>query len=170
MTDVPSEKTASRREFVAAGWSALAALSLAGCSALEPGVGSGGDDATEGPPETPLDRIVVRSDTGRAEPLRLTLVYGPPDGHTDRPVWTTIEAPADGEPETVRQGFDTGQGVYSLTAASKRHANHEVVSFNSRARSGGDTYQFEVVVTEGGDVWVNLDVAGAPISMPGDGS
>lgn len=161
MSDEPS--LASRRGFVAAGTAALAGL--AGCAALIPG----GETTTETPPETPIDRIVVRSDTGRAEPLRLTLVYGPPEGHTERPVWTTVEAPADGDAETAVHGPDTGHGVYSLTAASKRHANHEVVSFNTRTQDGADAYQFAVVVKEEGGVWATLDEAGQPISIPGDG-
>jgi hypothetical protein len=138
---------------------------LAGCS----GLGGLGENTTDAPAETPVDRIVVRSDTGRTEPLRLTLVYGPPDGNTERPVWTTVEAPADGDPATAVLGPDTGHGVYSLTAASTRHGNHEVVSFNSRAQERADAYQFAVVVQAEGDVWATLDEAGQPISIPGDG-
>ncbi|MFT4889899.1 MAG: hypothetical protein ACI9YT_000810 [Halobacteriales archaeon] len=159
---VERSPTASRRNVVAAGTAALAAL--AGCSALQ----IDEERTTQAPPETPLDRIVVRSDTGREEPLRLTLVYGPPDGHTERPVWTTVDAPADGDPATVVQGLDTGPGVYSLTAASARHANHEVVSFNSPTQPGAGANQFAVVVREGGDVWATLDEAGQPISIPGE--
>lgn len=153
----------SRRSVIAAGTATLAAL--AGCSTL----GGLGENTTNAPPKTPVDRIVVRSDTGRAEPLRLTLVYGSPEGHTERPVWTTVEAPADGDPATAVHGPDTGHGVYSLTAAATRHANHEVVSFNTRTQGGGDASQFAVVVKEDGDVWATLGEAGNPISIPGDG-
>lgn len=153
--------TTSRRGVITAGTAILAGF--AGCSAL----GELGENTSDAP-ATPVDRIVVRSDTGRAETLRLTLVYGPPDGHTERPVWTTVEAPADGDPATVVHGPDTGHGVYSLTAASKRHGNHEVVSFNSRTQEGADAYQFAIVVQAEGDVWATLDEAGQPISIPGE--
>ncbi len=151
----------SRRSLLACGVTTLTAL--AGCSALS---FDGGTDAAS-TSEPPLERIVVRSDTGNTEPVRLTLVYGSHEGNTERPVWTTVDAPASGEPKMVVQGLDTGDGVYSLTAASKRHANHEVVSFNSRAQDGRGTYQFEVVVEHTGDVWANLNEAGEPISIPG---
>lgn len=151
----------SRRSLLVGGTSTLTAL--AGCSALSE------SDDTESPSETdsPLDRIVVRSDTENSEPLRLTLMYSPPKEHTERPVWTTVDAPADGEPLTAIQDVETGAGVYSFTVASKRHANHEVVSFNSEAKSGDDEYQFEAVVKENGDVWANLNKAGRSISIPG---
>lgn len=151
----------SRRGLLAGGVTALTAL--AGCSAFS--INDNTD--LESTSEPPLKRIVVRSDTGNTEPVRLTLAYGSREGHTDRPVWTTVDAPADGEPVTAVQTLDTGAGVYSLTAASKRHANHEVVSFNSLARSESDTYQFEVVVKHTGDVWTNLNEAGQPVSIPG---
>lgn len=151
----------SRRTLLAGGTGAL--LALAGCSALPV------SDDTESPSETesPLTRIVVRSDTGESEPLRLTLVYSPPEGHTERPVWTTVDAPADGEPRTAIRDLETGAGVYSLTVVSKRHASHEVVSFNSLADGGADGHQFEAVVKRNGDVWTNLNKAGRSISIPG---
>ncbi|WP_135826795.1 hypothetical protein [Halorussus ruber] len=155
------ELSPSRRRLLAGG--ATVVTALAGCSALP----SRDESGSESDSKSPLDRIVVRSDTGNSEPLRLTLVYGPPEANTERPVWKTVEAPADGEPKTIGRNLETGDGVYSLTAASKRHTNHEVVSFNSTAQRGTDAYQFEVVVKQRGDVWVNLDEAGEPISIPG---
>ncbi len=155
------ELSPSRRRLLAGG--ATVATALAGCSALP----SRDEPGSESDSTSPLDRIVVRSDTGNSEPLRLTLVYGPREANTERPVWKTAEAPADGEPKTVVRDLETGGGVYSLTAVSKRHTNHEVVSFNSTAQSGTDAYQFEVVVKQRGDVWANLNEAGKPVSIPG---
>ena len=160
----------SRRALLGASGATMTAL--AGCSAL-----SSNDEPNESDPrdaESPLDRIVVRSDTGETEPIRLTLVYAPPEGHTERPVWTTVDAPADGEPSTTRQGFDTGHGVYSLTAASRRYTDHAVISFNSMADASssieaaltGGSVQFEVVVEDTGGIWVNQGDAGDDISLP----
>lgn len=48
------------------------------------------------------------------------------------------------------------------------HGSHEVASFNSYgdAVSAGEL-QFEVVVEQSGDVWLNLNDAGETISIPG---
>lgn len=146
----------SRRGFLTGGVATVTAL--AGCGFR----GSESDTETTPAPESPLERILVRSDTGSTEQIRLTLVYGPSEGHTERPVWTTVDAPADGEPETVVRSLETGAGIYSLTAASVRHGNHEVISFNSRMSDGSS--QFEVVVGKNGDVSVNRNHSGEPMA------
>lgn len=150
----------SRRALLAGGATALGLLS--GCSsAVFPD-----DTETEEPADPPLDRILVRGDTGETEPIRLTLVYAPPDGHTRRPIWTTVEAPAHGRTIAIAGALETATGFYSLTAASRRHDNHEVVSFNSRTLSDEQEVQFEVVVKNTGDVWANRNKAGREISIP----
>ncbi len=63
----------SRRAFLATGTASVAAL--AGCSVFKNRV------PTE--PLTLVDQVVVRSDTGRDESIRLTLVYAPPDKGTE---------------------------------------------------------------------------------------
>lgn len=150
----------SRRALLAGG--AVTLSGLAGCSTPSTSDESMAPDAGE----LPIERILVRSDTGEQERVRLTLVYGPPEGHTERPIWKTFEAPADGKPITVGQSLETGAGIYSLTAASKQHANHEVVSFNSLASQDDTKFQFEVVVKHTGDIWVNLNDAGESINIP----
>ncbi|WP_232703563.1 hypothetical protein [Halobacterium wangiae] len=150
----------SRRAFLAG--SAVTFSGLAGCSTTSPSDESTSPEAVE----SPIEQILVRSDTGEKERVRLTLVYGPPEGHTERPIWSTFEAPADGKPITVGQSLETGAGIYSLTAASKQHANHEVVSFNSLTSQDETKSQFEVVVKHTGDIWVNLNDAGEPINIP----
>ncbi len=153
MFDWPSS-SASRRTLLAAGTASL--VGLAGCSA-----------AGESSPPT-LDRILLRSDTGETEPVRLTLVHAPEDGSTERPVWKTVEAPADGDAVPVVQGLELGPGFHSLTAAAENHGNHEVGSFNSHGEGvDADDLQFEVVVKGTGDLWLNLNRAGESISIPG---
>ena len=117
-----------------AGAAGLAAL--AGCSEAK-----AGSHAT-------LERIVLRSATGRAEPIDLTLVYAPRDDSTERPVWGTYEAPASGETHIV-DDLEGAPGVYSLTAVSQNHGSHEVV------------------VRQSGDGWANPDEAGTEISISG---
>ncbi|WP_232700847.1 hypothetical protein [Halobacterium wangiae] len=150
----------SRRAFLTG--SAAALSGIAGCSTIT----ADQESPVSSSRESPIEQILIRSDTGEEERVRLTLVYGPPEEYTERPIWTTFEAPADGEPITVGQSLETGAGIYSLTAASKQHANHEVISFNSRTRSADTKLQFEVVVKHTGDLWVNLNDVGESIDIP----
>jgi hypothetical protein len=150
----------SRRRFLAG--SAVALSGLAGCSRIT----SSNESTAPSSLESPIEQILLRSDTGEEERVWLTLVYGPPEAATERPIWKTFEAPADGEPITVGQSLETGGGIYSLTAASKQHANHEVVSFNSLAKQADTEFQFEVVVKHTGDVWMNLNHADESINIP----
>lgn len=150
----------SRRAFLAG--SVVALSGIAGCSSITTSDESTSPEAAE----SPIEQILVQSDTGEQERVRLTLVYGPPEGATERPIWSTFEAPADGNPLTVGQSLETGAGIYSLTAVSKRHSNHEVVSFNSLASQDETKSQFEVVVKHTGDIWANLSDAGEPIDIP----
>lgn len=143
-----------RRTLLLAGLPAAGMANVAGCASF-----SVENSST-------LERIVLRTDTGRSEQIDLTLVYAPRDGSAERPVWGTFEAPASGE-TTVVADFDGDAGFYSLTAHAQGHDTLEVVSFNSHGDAvGGGSLQFEVVVREGGDVWTNLNDAGSTVSIP----
>lgn len=145
-----------RRALLAAAGSLGTASTLAGCSTM--------DDSAASKPT--LDRVVARSDTGDPEQLRLTLVHAPPEGSTSRPLWGSYDAAA-GEAVTV-DSFDLEPGVFSLTAGATRYGNHEVVSFNAAGDAVGDgDVQFEVVVQDTGDVWANINEAGADIALDG---
>ncbi|WP_435364046.1 hypothetical protein [Haloarchaeobius sp. DYHT-AS-18] len=144
-----------RRRALLCSLGATATAALAGCSTSD-------SDAA-----ATLDRILLRSDTGQAEQVSLTLVYAPRDGSTERPIWGTFEAPAAGDPRPI-DDFEGAPGFYSLTATSERHHNQAVVSFNSHGGAvGTGPLQFEVVVQESGDGWANLNEAGEDISIPG---
>lgn len=150
-----SSPPASRRAVLATGAASIA--SLAGCSAL----------ASDGVDAATLDRIVLRSDTGRTERVELTLVYAPRDSATQRPV-RGVRAVAGSSELLVVDDFEGDPGFYSLTAASEDHGTHGVYAFNSYGPSVGSApLQFEVVVRGDGDIWLNLDEAGAEISIPG---
>ena len=142
--------------------SAVTLSGFAGCSTTL----SDDDSPTPSDTEAPLDRILVGSNTGEVEPVRLTLVYGPPDGHTERPVWKTVDAPADEDPIPVGLSLDTGEGVYSLTAVSQNHNNHEVISINSARRLNDAKFQFEVGIQQTGDLWINQAEAGDRFRIP----
>ncbi|WP_158059146.1 hypothetical protein [Halorussus halophilus] len=153
MSETPSNR--SRRDVLAAGTASIAAL--AGCA----GFGAKANDTPA------LDRVLLRSDTGQVEPVRLTLVYAPPTGSTDRPIWGSHDA-SSSEEFVPMDDYDETPGFYSLTAYSENHDNGEVVSFNSHAdHASGEDVQFEVVVQEGGDVWANVGHTGDDISVPG---
>ncbi len=146
--------SASRRAVLAVGTASLA--TLAGCAAI----GAPADDGAT------LDRLVLRTDTGRAERLELYLVYAPPDGSTVQPVRGIYEVPASGEIRVV-DDFDGTPGFYSLTAYAPAHESLEIQSFNSYSNAVEDTpLQIEVVIKHTGGVWTNLNDAGASISIP----
>lgn len=152
--------TVSRRAVLAGATVTLSGV--AGCSAIS----SDDDSPAPAAAESPLDRILLRSDTGEREPVRVTLVYSPPEKRTERPVWKTVEASGDGDTTAIAQALDTGDGAYHLTAVSERHGSSGVVSFNSLARESDTRLQFEVVVEDTGSIWVNQNQAGESISIP----
>lgn len=149
----------NRRSLICRTFSVAGIIGLTGCSMASLNA--------ESDNHVLLDRIILRGDTEQVEQLGLTLVYAPPNGATSRLVSGSYEVPASGDVSIIND-FEGEAGFYSLTAHSTNHNNVETISFNSNGNAvNRDSYQFEVVVTETGDVWTNLNEAGETISIPG---
>lgn len=148
-----------RRALLKRATGVAAAVGLAGCSQFS----SGDSPSTIESEPRALDRIVLRSDTDREEPLSLTLMYVDPEGGKRRPLWGTYDAPASGNRYQLSD-FDGHPGVYSLTVHSREHNSVETLVTHA---DPDDRLQFEVVVQRHDAVWGNVGEAGSDVSIPG---
>jgi hypothetical protein len=144
----------SRRSVLRASGSVLF-VGLAGCSnALDSSAPS-------------VNRLVLRSDTGETEPIRILTTYAPRD---DSAVQSqgVYDAHASGELQIVEQ--DDGPGFYNIQAESQNHGSDAFLAYNSH-KDEAPSYdlQFEFVVQADGSLYSNIARTGATISIPGDG-
>ncbi|WP_336036148.1 hypothetical protein [Halobacterium yunchengense] len=148
-----------RRALLKAAAGVTATAGLAGCSQF----GTSESSTTTSEQSRVLERVVLRADTDREEPLTLTLTYVDPEGDKHRPLWGTYSAPASGNLYQLSD-FDGHPGVYSLTVHSHEHDSVETLVTHA---GPDDRLQFEVVVQRHGAVWGNVGDAGNEVSIPG---
>lgn len=142
-----------RRTALQAGGTTLL-FGLAGCSTVS---------STTSPT---IDRLVLRSETGETEPIRILKTYAPRDGSTVQS-HAVYDAHSSGELRIV--DIDDGPGFYNIQAESQNHGSDAFLAYNSH-KNGAPSYdlQFEFVLKEGASMYSNIAKTGSEISIPGD--
>jgi hypothetical protein len=114
-----------------------------------------------------VNRLVLRSDTGETEPIRILTTYAPRDESAVQSQ-AFYDAHASGELRIVEQ--DDGPGFYNIHAESQNSGSNAFLAYNSH-KDEAPSYdlQFEFVVQADGSLYSNIGRTGEEISIPGDG-